>query len=199
MVVAYRNANYFNPLWADPSPFEGRFHRAGQTAQYLCLHPLGPAAEALRHAVGPVPEDFDDLRLNLWAIQIADEGIVNVNFADCQRLGITPDQLVADEYAATQGLADRLRDQNVFALRVPSAALPGTDNLVLFGPRVSCPYLEFPVQPEELPTGHLSDDARSPGELIHLVRWIGTPHSALRTWETTGVYQQLVDPVPVRW
>lgn len=33
-----------------------------------------------------------------------------------------------------------------------------------------------PLAPEEIPTGHLSDGARSPREVARHVRWFGTPH-----------------------
>ena len=59
--TAFRNAAYDSPWWAAPSSREGRFHRAGQdTVQYCSLHPLGPAAEMLRHNVGP-DGDPDDV------------------------------------------------------------------------------------------------------------------------------------------
>jgi hypothetical protein len=39
-------------------------------------------------------------------------------------------------------------------MQVPSAALPGTHNLILFGVRVLNPLLCEPLTPEEVPTGH---------------------------------------------
>ena len=64
--TAFRHAAYDSPWWAFPSARSGRFNRATQdTVQYLCLHPLGPAAEMLRHNVGP-SGDPDEVILNLW-------------------------------------------------------------------------------------------------------------------------------------
>jgi hypothetical protein len=82
---------------------------------------------------------------------------------------------------------------------VPSAALPGTDNLILFGSRVAHPYLQLPLTPEECPTGHLSDGARPAHEVMPLVCFNGSPHAALDTWRATGTYQKLDDPLADRW
>jgi hypothetical protein len=52
--TVFRHAAYDTPWRALPSSGWGRFHRPGQdTVQYLSLHPLGPAAEMLRHNMGP--------------------------------------------------------------------------------------------------------------------------------------------------
>ncbi|MHB1583190.1 MAG: RES family NAD+ phosphorylase [Acidimicrobiales bacterium] len=193
-VVAYRHAAYDSPWWAYPSSREGRFHRAGRdTVQYLCLHPLGPAAEMLRHNVGPAGNP-DDVVLNLWVARLEVHDVVHISFDDCAAYGLTPDELVADDYGPTQALADRMRAAGSLGLIVPSAALPGTDNLVLFGIRVLHPYLWVPLTAEEIQTGHLSDGARPPREAASLVRWFGDPHPSLEQWKSTGSYEPLDDP-----
>jgi hypothetical protein len=195
MVVAYRHASHVTPLWPVPNTWSGRYHRRGQVAQYLSLHPLGPAAEIVRNQVGLYgPDSVFDVVLNLWAIQVPEEGIVDISFDNCDAFHITARQLVDESYSATQDLADRLRTQGVTGIRVPSAALPGTENLVLFGPRVADDYLAHPVQPEELPTGHLTDFAHPPAELYPRVRMFGMPHESLFYWESSGTYEPFHDP-----
>ena len=77
--TAFRNAAYDSPWWAAPSSREGRFHRAGQdTVQYCSLHPLGPAAEMLRHNVGP-DGDPDDVLLNLWTAMIDVDDVTRID------------------------------------------------------------------------------------------------------------------------
>lgn len=199
VITAYRHAAYDTPWWAFPSSRPGRFHRAGtDTVQYLCLHPLGPAAEMLRQHVGP-DAAADDVRLNLWAVRVMDEQVIRIDFEDCARYGVTAEELVADDYRATQALADRVRAGGASGLIVPSAALPGTDNLVLFGARVLHPYLLPPFSVEEMPTGHLTDGARPADEVHSLVRWIGTPHASVDQWRATGRYDRLQDPLASRW
>jgi RES domain len=201
-VVAYRHAAYDTPWWVLPSTRPGRYNSdfaAGPT-QYLALHPLGPAAELLRNVLSRPDEEFaDQVQLNLWAVLVEDEGVVDLSFETAESYGITPEDLVGSDYGATQAVADRLRGDGVPGLRVPSAALPGTDNLVLFGPKLAHPYLEASVTPEECQTGHLSDAARPAREVLPLVRWSGTGHSALAEWRATGNYRAFDEPLPLRW
>lgn len=200
-LVAYRHAAYDSPWWANPNSRSGRFHRAFEHAtQYLSLHPLGPAAEMLRNHVGPAAEaDYDAVVLDLWAVIVDDGDIVSISFDNCTDHGIEPVELVGDDHGPTQELADRLRGEGVSGIRVPSAALPGSDNLVLFGPRILHPYVLPPVTPEEVRTGHLTDGARPPAEVPPVVRWLGTEHSALNEWRTTGTYSPLDEPIALRW
>lgn len=197
--TAFRHAAYDTPWWAFPSSREGRFHRAGEdTVQYLSLHPVGPAAEMLRHHVGP-DGDPDDVVLNLWAAAVEIDDVTRVDFADCERYGHTADDLVGDDYTATHALGDAVRASGATAMVVPSAALPGTHNLVLFGVRLLHPFLWEPLMPEEIPTGNLTDGARAAAEVVSHVRWFGTAHTAAEQWKTTGAYDLFDDPMASRW
>ena len=101
--TVFRHAAYDTPWRALPSPVQGRFHRAGQDiVQYLSLHPLGPAAEMLRHNLGP-DGDLDDVLLNLWTATVEVDGVTRIDFDDCAAYGITADQLVGEDYRPTQG------------------------------------------------------------------------------------------------
>ena len=198
-LTAYRHAAYDSPWWAFPSPREGRFHRAGQdTMQYLSLHPLGPAAEVLRHNVGP-DGDPEDVILNLWTATVDIEDVQQVDFDDCATYGRTVDELVGDDYRATQALADAVRANGASAMIVPSAALPGTHNLIMFGVRLLHPFLWEPLMPEEIPTGHLTDGARPAAEIAGYIRWFGAPHPAVEQWKATGTYDLFDDPAAARW
>jgi hypothetical protein len=197
--TAFRHAAYDSPWWALPSSREGRFHRAGEdTVQYLSLHPLGPAADMLRHNVGP-DGDADDVVLSLWAAVIDIDDVTRVDFADCERYGHTADELVGDDYTATQALGDDVRASGATAMVVPSAALPGTHNLVVFGVRLLYPFLWEPLMPEEISTGHLSDGARAAAEVVSHVRWFGTVHTAAEQYKATGAYDLFDDPMASRW
>lgn len=198
-LTVFRHAAYDTPWWAFPSSREGRFHRAGLDAvQYLCLHPLGPAAEMLRHHVGPNGNP-DDLILNLWTAVVDMDGVERIDFDDCERYGLTADELVGDDYTATQALADVVRAGGAPAMIVPSASLPGTHNLVVFGARLLCPFLWEPAMHEEIPTGHLSDGARAAAEVADHVRWFGASHPAVQQWKSRGSYELFDDPMATRW
>jgi RES domain-containing protein len=197
--TVFRHAAYDSPWWAFPSSRSGRFNRAKQdTVQYLCLHPLGPAAEMLRHNVGP-GGDPDEVILNLWTAVVDLSDVTRVDFDDCATYSCTPDELVGDDYSRTQALADEVRASGSSAIVVPSAALPGTHNLILFGACVLHPFLWKPLAPEEIPTGHLTDGARIVAGVASHVRWFGTEHSALEQWKMTGSYDLFDDPIATRW
>jgi hypothetical protein len=152
----------------------------------------------LRHNVGP-SGDPDEVILNLWTAVVDVGDVTRVDFDECANYGCTPDELVGDYYAPTQALADEVRASGASAMVVPSAALPGTQNLILFGVRVLHPFLWQPLAPEEIPTGHLTDGARIAAEVASHVRWFGTDHSALRQWKRTGNYDLFDDPFATRW
>ncbi|MFV0493791.1 RES family NAD+ phosphorylase [Mycobacterium sp.] len=198
-LTVFRHASYDSPWWAFPSSRAGRFHRAkSQTVQYLSLHPLGPAAEMLRHNLGPTGNP-DDVVVNLWTAVIDVDNPIRVDFDDCVTYGLTADELIGDDYTPTQALADTIRTGRAAAMIVPSAALPGTHNLILFGVRVLNPYLDPARTPEEVPTGHLSDGAHPPAEVAAHVRWFGAPHTAVEQWKATGSYDLFDDPIATRW
>ncbi|BBY05998.1 RES family NAD+ phosphorylase [Mycobacterium noviomagense] len=198
-LIGFRHASYDSPWWAFPSSRSGRFHRArSDTVQYLSLHPLGPAAEMLQHDIGPTG-DPDDIVLNLWTALVDLDDVVRVDFDECHHYGLTPDELVGDDYTPTQELAEIVRDSGATAMIVPSAALPGTYDLVLFGVRVLNPFLSKPLTVEEVPTGHITDGARPAAEVVPYVRWFGTAHNALDQWKATGKYDLFDDPTATRW
>ena len=157
-----------------------------------------PASSAPVEFGGPAG-DPDDVILNLWTAVVELSDATRVEFDECAGYGCTPDELVGDEHAPTQSLADQVRASGARAMVVPSAALPGTHNLILFGESVLHPYLWQPLAPEEIPTGHLADGARVAGEMASHVRWFGSDHTALEQWKATGSYELFDDHMATRW
>jgi hypothetical protein len=197
--TVFRHAAYDTPWRALPSRAQGRFHRPGHDiVQYLSLHPLGPAAEMLRHNSGP-DGDPDDVLLNLWTATVDVDEVTWIDFDDCAAYGITVDELVGDDYHPTQALAAAVLASGATAMVAPSAALPGTHNLMLFGVRFLHPYLWTPLTDDDIPTGHLTDGARPPAEVAAHVRWMGAVHKAADQWKATGAYDLFKDPVATRW
>lgn len=197
-VTAYRHAKYDTPLWVNENRNEGRYNRAGQSStQYLCLHPLGVTAEFLRHLGMGAVDDLVHAQLRVWALQVDLAKVERVNYDNCSSRGLTPEQLVGDDYTFTQRAADVLRDSGIDGLIAPSAALPGTDILVLFGPRVALPYLSLPVDRDQIPTAHVIDGPPA-AEVAPSVRWFGQPHAGLDQWHQTGVAPVFADPAVPR-
>jgi len=119
--------------------------------------------------------------MRTWALDVTLDDLPEIGFDSAGTYGITPDELVSDDREACQRLAARLRAELPGAI-VPSAALPGTRNAVLFGARVAAPYLIQPASSLDIPASITADGARPPFSLLSLVRFVGAPHAALEAW-----------------
>lgn len=170
-MICFRHARYRTPLRTSfqSQQTEGRYHRGTEPepTQYLCLHPLGPHAEAMRLFDARSVDEARQLDLRTWAVHVPDEGLVEVTFAEAW---------VSDDYAACQNLADALRGAGHAGAIVPSAALPGTRNVVLFGGRVAAPYELVDLRPFELRASITGEHGSGLASLVRLVRFRGMPH-----------------------
>jgi hypothetical protein len=137
------------------------------------------------------------LRTRLWAVRVP-EPIVELTFANAHRFGIDPEALVDDDWTACQALAARVyADPNLpDTLCVPSAALPGSVNYVLFGPRIAIPFDAPPVDVEDLSTAHAAEDARALETVLGSVCFRGMAHAGYVEWSNGGVLAPVAVPVP---
>ncbi len=193
--IVYRHAQWDSPWWVSPNRSAGRYNRASdQVTQYWCVHPLGPAAELLRWSGRALADDLDTVRLRLWAARLDTAALPSVTFDNAGSFGVSAEQLVSDDFRPTQDLAERLRREGHEGFSAPSAALPGTEVVVLFGPRLLAPYLLEPVDPEQqVPTAHVAESLVAT-EVVPAVRWRGSKHAALEEWRRTGTYSAWQDP-----
>jgi RES domain-containing protein len=197
--VAYRVSGYPAPLWSFPNPSEGRWNRAGSgPAQYLGLHPMTPWAETLRNLDRRTPDDALDLRVPLWAfvVELADDP-VEIHYSDMPAHGLDPEDLVADDRTACQALAASLVAAGVTSIVVPSAALPGTRNLVVFDAATVIDYHETPVAPEDYPAALLEQDGHCACGLWGLVHYKSSPvrHAELEAFLSGTDYDFAQPPV----
>jgi hypothetical protein len=159
--------------------------------QYFCLHPLGPLAEAVR----PLPDGLDpaEIRRPVWALRLPDGPIETLGFQHAHDMGMDPFSLVCPPggFAECQRLGDTFLEQDdPPMLRVPSAALPGTWNLIVFGQRVLAPYIPGPLDRMDVPGAPAAVDARALTELLALVRPLDEPgHPALAAWQAGEEYE----------
>jgi hypothetical protein len=192
-LVVYRAAAYHTPLWIEPNVMDGRFSRKGEgPVQYFCLHPLGPLAEALRRL--PVGLDPAEVRRPVWALRLPDAPVQTIGFEEAGEYGIDPYALVCPPEASgeCQDLADVFQAQeDPPMLRVPSAALPGTWNLIVFGERVLAPYTPEPLDPLlDVPGAPAAVDARALDELVATVRPLDqVAHDAYDAWRAGDSYE----------
>jgi len=187
--VTFRLANHETPLWAVANFSAGRYNRLGTgPTQYLSFHPMTPWAEILRSEDRRTRDRALLLRYPLWAIrvQLEDEP-TELTFDNAGSFGLAPADLVADDQRPCQALAEGQRSaaDGIRAFVAPSAALPGTRNLVVLDAAVVTGYEVDPVGPEDLPTAMAAQGGRCPDDLWTLVhyRGAGTPHPAFDAWD----------------
>jgi hypothetical protein len=189
-VICYRFAAYATPLRTVPASQPGRFNSGDEPdpTQYLSLHPLGPLAELMRNADLRTPEQIRAVQMRTWALNAPLDDLPEITFDTAEFFDISPSDLVADDRSACQAFARRIRSHTT-GLIVPSAALPGTRNAVLFGPRVAAPYLVKPVSSLDIAASVTAEAGRPLASLTTTVRFIGDPHPALDAWESRTTFQ----------
>lgn len=186
-LVAFRLANYETPLWAVENFLGGRYNAAGSGfTQYLSLHPLTPWAELLRNEDRRTRDRAILMRYPLWAIRVQLEGdLFELSFDNAPDFGLNPEDLVADDYGPCRTLAEAFRCSGPHVFTAPSAALPGTTNLVVLEPRVLVSWNQVPFDDIDWPGSITSQDGRCPEGLWELVHYrsAGRRHPALDAWE----------------
>lgn len=184
-LTAFRLASWGRPLRTEASRVPGRFHAAAdeEPTQYLCLHPLGPWAEFLRAHDLREPEQVRMVSQRVWALRVEVEPLASVGFEQAGEFRLRPGDLVSDDHRACRRLARRVREAGAQGMVVPSAALPGTLNVVLFGARVSAPYLIDPLSPLDVPASITADGGRPPTGLAEAVRYRGDLHRGLEAYK----------------
>jgi hypothetical protein len=151
----------------------------------------------LRWSERRTEQEAAELRTRLWSVRLS---LANpprrITFHDAAELGIDPGDLVAEDYTVCQDLADEARQRGDSALIVPSAALPGTDSLVLFGARTLSPWHLPPIDMDlDVPAAVASDRAGSPLAVLPYVRWRGNVHQGLSEWQA-GRSHAFLEPTP---
>jgi hypothetical protein len=186
VVVAFRLANYETPLWALENFSAGRYNTADSgVTQYLSLHPLTPWAELLRNEDRRTRERALLMRYPLWVVRVAlAEEPLALTFDTAAAHGLAPEDLVADGHGPCRALAERFRTTGPAAFTAPSAALPGTTNLVVLEPRVVTGWSFAPFDERDWPTSLAAQDGRCPEGLWELVHYRGAraAHPALAAW-----------------
>ena len=187
-LVGYRLAGWDTPFWVLPNRRAGRYNEAGTgSTQYLSLHPLTPWAEYMRNEGIVAAEDAAEARPPLWAARVVlAEDPPRVTFDSAGEWGLEPADLVADDRSACQRLAGRLRadPEAPDAFIAVSAALPGTENLVILAARVMVSYVLEPLDDLDVPASVAAEDGRALPGLLELVHHVGSagPHLGLAAW-----------------
>lgn len=132
------------------------------------------------------------MRYRLWAIRAElDETPFELAFDNAGDFGLEPDDLVADDQGLCRALAEAFRGGGPKAFTAPSAALPGTTNLVVLEPRVLISWNQVPIDDIDWPVSITSQDGRCPEGLWQSVHYLGTGtrHPGLDAWARGDIFE----------
>lgn len=178
--VVYRATTYDVPLWVSPNRRAGRWNRAGaDSTQYFCLDPEAPFAEMLRDEDLRTEHDAATFRTVLWQLRVDEGAVVDYGtFDGAEAAGFDPAALVDDDHERCQIEAQRLKSLGVRGLLSPSAALPGSVTLTIFGPRAPIAWTTDVMLASGIPVQRLAEGA-APSGLVERVRFYGDIHAGL--------------------
>jgi len=181
--TGYRTTTYDVPLWVSPNRRNGRWNLAGhRCTQYFCLDPEAPFAEAIRHENLRTEQEVATYRTTLWQARIDEAAVVDYStFELAEAAGFPPEALVDDDYERCQAEADWLVSHGVAAVLSPSAALPGSVNVTVFGPRVEVSWTTERRLTSQMPVQRLQTSAPPVG-LTTRVRYFGEVHLPLEAY-----------------
>lgn len=185
VAVAYRISDWDTPLRVNPNRTPGRYNHAESPAtQYLGLHPLTPWAEYLRANNLRDSERLTERRLRIWILQLDLSDALEINFDNAGDYGLEAEDLVSDDHGPCQLLADRFRVDPMAptTIVVPSAALPGSRNAVIFGERVRVPFDWAPIDDVDIPACVIAERSQPPQGIVGLVCYRGEEHLGLEAW-----------------
>jgi hypothetical protein len=178
--IVFRSANHDTPLWVDPNRWAFRYNRAGEgPTQYFSLHPLGCLAEYLRAQGLRTEAELTQRFVRVWAVKIDLRHSGKLDLTNAQAFGLRPYDLVSDDHGPCQDWASGVRTDpsTPKTWLVPSAALPGTENVIVFGPRVMSPFSIAPQDPAlDTPATTIGDFSSLPTFLLSHVRFKGQRH-----------------------
>lgn len=178
---AYRATTYDVPLWVRPNRRDGRWNVGGaHCAQYLCLDVDAPYAELIRNQQLRSESDAAMLRVSLWEVSLHEAAIADYgSFELAEAAGFPADALVDDDRERCQHEARWLIECGARGVLAPSAALPGTTSLTLFGPRVEVRWGTQTKLSSEVQVRRVGGQGPPPADLVDRVRHYDEAHPDL--------------------
>ena len=172
-----------------PSQEDGRWHRLGQGyAQYYSLAPQGAWSEFIRYESIRSAARATQQQRNLWLAFVDETDIADLSTFDKWRAcGLDP-RVAVGEHRHCQSLADELLSAGYRGVLSPSAALPFTVNLTVFGERyekVLRSEWEAWRNPDRntwTPVSLVVSGAAPPSDLIPETCYRAQRHLGYRTW-----------------
>lgn len=121
----------------------------------------------------------------MWALKLDLSTSGVLSFDTAATYGLQASDLVSDDYGPCENFGTRVRADAALPSTwlVPSAALPGSTNVVVFGPRVMSAFDADPIDPTvDVPATIAAERATPPAFLLPHVRRFGAPHDAFEAW-----------------
>jgi hypothetical protein len=145
----------------------------------MALDAEAPFAEVLRHEDLRSEEEASHYSSTVWQLRIESDLIVDYRtFELADAAGFEAESLVDDDHERCQAEAQWLVSHGARGVLSPSAALPGSVNLTLFGPRVPVAWSTQPELASSIPTQKLAT-GHPPAGLTERVRYYGQPEPLL--------------------
>jgi RES domain-containing protein len=148
----------------------------------MALDAEAPFAEILRHEDLRSEESASHYSATISQLRIESDLIVDYStFELADAAGFDAAALIDDDHERCQAEARWLMGEGARGILSPSAALPGSTNLTLFGARVSVPWgtsveLASAIPAQKLATGH------PPSGLTARVRYFGQAAPRLQAY-----------------
>lgn len=178
-VIAWRYSNYDTPFWARNNTRDGRWNSAGEACvQYLAMEPNGAWAELIRAEELRSEDEVATVRIPIWVAAVNEVVVDYSTFDKAEAAGFPPEALVDNDWTRCQDEGRRLRDLRFGGVIAPSAALPGTTNLVIFGARILWAWRRPRVLSATIP-GTVAAVGSPPHGLVGGVRHFGEAHAGL--------------------
>lgn len=189
-MIGYRISSYDTPCPPSPSRRDGRWARAGdEVVNYWSEHPYTCWAELYRFQ-GVDADGVGEVRQRLWVARLDHLDVLDLTGPAAAGYGLSEDDLVDDDWRACQDAARRLVADGQLAVRVPSAALVGTTNLLLFGQRLAIPLDDEVLDPDvDIPCAVAADRSIGVPAVVPAVRYRDEADPA-------PFVQELPTPVP---
>ena len=180
----FRYSSYDVPLWVRPNTTDERWHVAGDgPTQYLSETPDGAWAELIRNENLRSEADLSLVAMPLWQLQIEQSRVADYrDFETAEQAGFKPESLIDDDQDACRLEGRRLKEAGFAGVLYPSAALPGEQNLALFGPRILLPWGAPRLLASGIPGMRLTVGA-PPKDLLPRVRHAGARHAGFSEYQ----------------
>lgn len=154
------------------------------------MSPAGAWAELIRYLHLRTPDAVVEQRRSLWQVHVRLDDIADLStFDHWEACGLDPASSIADDHSECQDVADWLTENGYSGVLSPSAALPGSINLTVFGERYEHVTTDDPgTLPARdpnlwLPVALAAAGAHPPHGLVTRTRYVGQPHGGFIDWQ----------------